>query len=135
MYELLADNVDKVMGYCLFHKGESTDGMVEVTGVVSDYGFHPGRLAEKKQEIIKMLGELPENFNIDSVGKGWSFLQACEDKHGRQWGQHRDMEALFVLGIAIDRVMWLLPKVLWANLPGGMPYCAIYNSDIKKKGE
>ena len=135
MARLNAEEVVETLTYCLFRdeeitNGEVPTGTVKVEGIVSNYGFHPGRLAEKKEKIIEMLSELPEGFNIDSKGKGWSFLQACNDKHDNQWGQHQDMEALFVLGMAVNRVKCILPKDLWAVLPGGMPYFAIYNTDI-----
>ena len=72
-----------------------------------------------------MLSELPDEFRV-SGGGGWSFLQACNDRHGTQWtGFHQAMEELFMLGMAAGLVTELLPRDLWDALPGGMPYYAV----------
>jgi hypothetical protein len=71
-----------------------------------------------------LLNELPSSFKKD-IGGGWSFLQACETKDGVQWGEHRNMEQLFVLGMALGKVRYCLPRDLWQVLPGGMPYLVI----------
>jgi hypothetical protein len=69
-----------------------------------------------------MLAELPDMFK-ESGGGGWSFLNACDDRHGNQWtGLHQRMEQLFQLGIGIDKVECQLPREVWPALPGGMPY-------------
>lgn len=39
---------------CLFDDGEPTDGAVMVEGITITVGFHPGRLAERKDEIRKI---------------------------------------------------------------------------------
>jgi hypothetical protein len=73
-------------------------------------------------EIRAMLAELPDQYR-KSGGGGWSFLNACDDRHGTQWtGFHRTMEHLFMLGLAIGAVTLLMPRELWDALPGGMPY-------------
>jgi len=68
---------------------------------------------------------LPEQFK-GSAGGGWSFLNACDDKHGNQWTDlHLRMEQLFQLGIGIGKVKCLMPRAMWSALPGGMPYYAV----------
>jgi hypothetical protein len=117
---------------CLFKKEELTDGKapddaIIVDGIVNKYGFHPRRVAEKKQEIASLLAELPDSFFSDKGG-GMSFLNACEDKHGELWGEHPDMGALFALGQAAELVTCPMPREFWAMLPGSVPYYTV-NAD------
>jgi len=136
--ELTSQAVQNVLEYVLFKTEEEgvdacltivkddTDrkGAVIVEGIMSNFGFHPKRLEEKKAEIIALLNELPDSFH-EGKGGGMSFLNACNDKTGRQWGEHRSMELLFVLGMAIGKVKLCLPRKMWTVLPGGMPYYAV----------
>ena len=122
---LTADRVEKIFTECLFNENESTDGSVKAEGIMTSVGFHPGRLAKHQAEIISMLNELPDEFQ-QSKGGGWTFLNACNDKHGNQWtGLHVTMEQLFLLGIGINKVKFLIPRNMWDMLPGGMPYVII----------
>lgn len=137
MIELTAEAVETLVRYCLYREEELTGAdpapdRIEVEGIIRTFGFHPGRIAEKSTEIGALLQQLPEAFHAQSAtnprgGGGWSFLQACVDRDGRQWGEHQQMEALFVLGIAAGRAKWTLPKSLWPSLPAGMPYATIYD--------
>ena len=103
---------------CLFTNDEDTSTAILVEGVVRKFGFHPERLRQYKSEIADMLRQLPNEFHND----GWSFLNACVDQKGNQWGEHKDIEELFVLGEALGLVKCLMPRELWGVLPGGMPY-------------
>ncbi len=119
------ERVNQIFLECLFAGDEDTSKMIQAEGITNTTGFHPGRLQSHKVEIETLLGELPEQFK-ESVDGGWSFLNACNDKHGNQWtGLHQRMEQLFQLGIGIGRVKPLLPKEMWNVLPGGMPYYVI----------
>ncbi len=130
--KLNSDRVMEVTRECLFNDGEDMTDRVEVQGVLNQFGFHPGRLEEHREEIVSMLEELPEKFR-EEAGGGWSFLQACVDKNGEQWtGLHRVMELLFVLGMGIGRVRYVLPRERWDQLPGKMPY---YTFTSKEEGE
>jgi len=122
---LTAIRVDEIFIDCLFvDKKEDNSLMVEAEAIRFTAGFHPGRLEQHKAEIIDLLDELPEEFKASRGG--WSFLQACVDKHGNQWtGDHVRVEQLFTLGVAIGRVKPCLPRELWPLLPGGMPYYVI----------
>ena len=91
-----------------------------IKGVVTQFGFHPERVAAQESRIREMLGELPSEFS-----EGHSFLVACDDKHGNQWGSHLSMDMLFCLGMAIGAVEYCTPRDLWAMLPGGMPYLKV----------
>ena len=123
---LTSKKVDEVLFKCFYkpeevQDGKKPDGCVEVQGINRIFGFHPGRVKEQEAQIIEMLSELPETFK-----EGWSFLNLCYDKYDRQWtGMQRSMEALMVLGIAIGKIEYMLPKEAWPDLPGGVPYIII----------
>ena|SRR3990167_5404338 len=126
---ITAEKVSEIFKDCLFKDEEMIEGKpiiapVEVEGIISRFGFHPDRIKIHAGEIIELLNELPEEFK-EKTGGGWSFLNACNDKEGRQWGEHNNMEQLFSLGIAIGKVKYCMPKEMWSMLPGGMPYLVI----------
>ena len=104
---------------------EPPEGCIVVNGVVTNAGFNPERIAKYSFLIEHLLLQLPANF-MRSAGGGWSFLEACNDKDGRQWTSfHKSMDELFCLGIAAKKAEFLLPRDMWAVLPGGMPYVII----------
>lgn len=116
---LSSERVETIFKDCLFRDGEDTSEHIVAEGIIRNVGFHPGRIKEHHQEIHDLLAELPDTFR-DS---GWSFLNACMDKHGNQWADlHRTMEQLVQLGIAIEEVEYCVPRDAWSLLPGGMPY-------------
>jgi hypothetical protein len=126
---LTSEKVSEIFEDCLFRNEEIVDGKpnlkpIEIEGIISKFGFHPLRTESHRAEIIELLNELPEQFRQDKGG-GWSFLQACMDKNGHQWGEHRNMEQLFALGMAIEKVSYAIPKEMWSMLPGNMPYLTI----------
>lgn len=122
---LTADRVNAIFTDCLYKEGEPTQSFVPIIGIVSDFSMHPIRLYSHKSEIVEMLNELPATFH-EKTGGGWSFLNACMDKHLKMWtSEHRTMEQLFVLGMGIAKVKCLLPRDLWPSLPGGMPYYVV----------
>ena len=124
MARLTSEAVTALTKECLFKEDEPRDGAVEVAGVISKFSFCPERIAEKTAAITELLAELPDEFK-QTGGGGWSFLNACLDRDGKQWGEHRDMEALFCLGIAAGKAKWQLPRDMWDVLPGGMPYVVV----------
>lgn len=122
------ERVNEVFMDCLFREGEDTSQHVRAEGIVHTVGFHPGRLEEHRAEIEAWLAELPTEFRAREGG-GWSFLNACNDRHGNQWtGLHQRMEQLFQLGIGLGLVACQMPRDMWAVLPGGMPYYVITDS-------
>jgi hypothetical protein len=128
MATLTVEAVNEMAKKCLFREGEPRNPGVEVDGIVNKWRFHPDRIAANAPAIGELLAELPSEFQKDGGG-GWSFLNACMDRHGSQWCDlHHTMEALFCLGIAADRAKWLLPRDLWDSLPGGMPYVAVWQT-------
>lgn len=127
--ELTADAVQKVFDDCLFTNEEDTNNFVKGEGVARSYGFHPGRLASHKNTIRELLAELPDQFHA-SKGGGWTFLNACIDRNGVQWGEHVNVEILFALGCASELAHYQMPREMWSMLPGGMPYCCV--DDLNK---
>lgn len=110
---------------CLFKENEIVDSKPIVdpvigNGIMHNFGFHPQRLESYKQEIIDMLGELPESFK-----EGMTFLNMCTDKDDNQWGEQLDCERLMALGNAIGKIEILVPRDLWSHLPGGVPYLKV----------
>lgn len=127
--QLRDDVVRELMLYTLYRPEEVPDKVppkdaVIVEGIVSQFGFHPGRLQEKKEVVRSLLEELPDAF-MKGKGEGMSFLSMCEDRHGNLWGQHRACEDLLCLGIGLGMVHYNLPKSEWRYLPGGVPYIVI----------
>lgn len=122
--------VEEIFTTCLYTSEELPNHIIPedavvVEGIRGKYAFNPVRIKEHQSRIIELLSELPLQFRKDSGG-GWSFLNACDTKDGEQWtGFHLRMEQLFVLGMAIDKAKFVLPRSLWEALPGGMPYIVI----------
>lgn len=128
MSEVLnGERVESVLKACLHDDDDPQDVVVIGEGIVESFGFRPDRLAENRDAIREMLAELPDTFRVGpGGGGGWSFLNACDDRHGEQWtGFHRTMNMLFCLGLAAGFVKCVLPREMWAALPGGMPYYQI----------
>lgn len=97
-------------------------------GVLRPTAFNMEKLERHREEVAAMLSWLPTEFRPmdQGGGGGWSFLQACMDREGRQWtGLHRTQDQLFQLGIALGMAEWLAPRNMWDIFPGGMPYAAI----------
>jgi len=127
--ELTATKVEEIFFDCFYRPDEVPDGLppedaILVKGIMATFAFHPRRTESHKDEIAELLNELPDQFK-ESSGGGWSFLNACTDRHGKHWGEHQNMEQLFVLGIAVGKAKFQLPKELWSALPGGMPYVVV----------
>jgi hypothetical protein len=125
MAKLTTQAVTDLLAHCLYTDAEADNGEVEETliieGILHDYGLHPGRVDENRENIAELLRELPDNFFIGGGG-GWTFLNLCMDKHGNHWSEHPTMEVLCVLAIAAGLGKWVGPKKMWRMFPGGMPY-------------
>lgn len=131
-----SEQLETVFGDCLFKDEEITEGKIPegailVEGITRKFGFHPTRLAEKRQVVVKWLNALPHQFHKDGGG-GWSFLNACNQENGVQWtGFHRSMEQLFCLGIGLGFVKCQLPREVWVTLPGGVPYYVVDLGELR----
>lgn len=115
MTTLSAKRVSELFNECLKDAGQEVDGVLHKA--VLDVAGH-------EDEITTMLAELPDEFHADKGG-GWTFLNACMDRHGHHWAEHPTMEKLFMLGIAAGKARWQLPREMWKALPGGVPYVSV----------
>jgi hypothetical protein len=122
--KLTAENVSNVFKYCLFNEGEDSTNHVVGEAVKMKVGFHPERLSSHKEQIEKMLNQLPDTFKANSGG-GCSFLEACVTADGYHWGEHANIDELLSLGNAIGKASFLMPRDMWHIFPGGMPYFVI----------
>lgn len=128
-----AKRVREIVFDCLY-RDEEVEGLTEapadavlVEGVRLRLGLHPQRVAGHADEIVKNLQALPDTFQQDG-GEGMSFLSACNNRDGEQWGEHNDIDHLLVLGLAIKRVAYCMPRDMWRALPGGVPYFVVLNA-------
>lgn len=133
--ELTAENVWNILHDCFFEEEPAEDDpdVVAVDAIAVLLGLSKIKVEAHKAEIGSLLLELPEEFRMSNPAKGWSFLNACNDRHGHQWGEHKDMASLFALGEAAGLVKCLMPRELWAMMPGGMPYYVILDVQIAKE--
>lgn len=123
--KLTIENVEYILQQSLFPEGtEDTGSAIIINGIVVRFGFDPTRVKGQEKNIVSLLEQLPDAFHADKGG-GMSFLKACMDKNGRQWGEQKTMEALFCLGMAIGHVKECLPRSMWNMLPGGVPYYVV----------
>lgn len=123
--ELTATNVHAVLLDCLFDFKEPHTNAKKCTGVQLSVGLNPIQLEKHRTDIFTMLTQLPDPF-MESKGKGWTFLNACQNNKGEQWADmHATMDELLCLGLGIDKVKFQLPRELWDALPGGMPYFSV----------
>lgn len=95
--------------------------VVMVPGIVNTYVFDPDRLEAHRDDVLSMVRQLPDAFDVKGGG-GWSFLNMCETAKGDLWAEHRGMETLACLAIGLGFGTWMLSKEFWAAMPGGMPY-------------
>lgn len=124
---LTASNVKAVFMRCLFEEGDDTSDPAVGEGILRTFRFHKGRIEEHRQDIKDMLDSLPEEFS-SAKGGGWSFLNACMDNEGNQWGEQMNAEQLLVLGLASGQASLLMPKEMWHVFPGGVPYFSVNNA-------
>lgn len=133
--ELTSANVEAVLVDCLFKDGIPQDEMmakaVLVEGIMNKWGFDPEKLEKHRQDIWDMLNQLPDEF-FQTKGGGMSFLNACVNKAGEQWGEHPSMDKLFSLGQGIKAVQCALPRDFWSALPGGMPYYTVLDKKTEE---
>lgn len=132
MSNLSAKRVHEILLDSLFRDSEVTNGQVPEgavisSGVMRTVGMHKERLESHREEVREMLKELPDNFQ-EEKGGGWSFLNACLDKSGRQWAEHENIDELLVLAQGLGMAKILLPREAWSGLPGGMPYFSVSTS-------
>lgn len=128
--ELTTENVERVFKDCLFKDEEIKDGTPEyvaVKGIMHQFGFHPERLESHREDVRQLLSQLPESF-LESKGGGHSFINACVTQDGTQWGEHMNMEQLFVLGVGLELARGFeLPGMSDADMP--VPYFVVLDQE------
>ena len=117
-----AKRVSDLFMSCLFKDGEPTDKAVMVEGITMNVGFNPERIAASAAEIRAVASEIVGDDFIRGKGGGMSFLRLCETRAGEMWGEHRNCQELMLLCIASGVANYLLPRSVWAMLPGAVPY-------------
>lgn len=123
--KLTAKNVDDTFIKCLYETTpHDLDKVNVISGVMMRVGFDPDKLKDQTDNISGMLSELSDDFK-KSGGGGMSFLNACVDREGTQWGEHADIDKLVCLGLATGKIEYAVPSELWNSLPGGMPYLLV----------
>lgn len=126
--KLSADNVAMVFAKCLASKKDmgNQENMIMITGVLPNMhiGFNKKALQEHDDDITSLLDHLPSEFK-KSGGGGWSFVNACVDKDGNQWGEQSTVNQLLMLGLATGKARYTLPREMWSMLPGGVPYFVV----------
>lgn len=122
--KLTSSRVHETFMNCLFRDNEDTSTAVIAEGIMGKFGFNPDRLKAAEPDIREMLAELPDEFHADKGG-GWSFLNACMDRHDNHWAEHPTINELLVLGIAVQRAKILMPREMWSMFPGGLPYFSV----------
>jgi len=123
MTTLSADRVEEIFRDCLCTEEEfNNDAGVVALGLMAQFAFSPERLESHRDEVYALLCELPDTFQ-QHTGGGQTFLEACFDKHGEQWGEQIYADQLFTLGTALNLVTEPLKgRVPVDALPGGVPY-------------
>lgn len=126
MSQILTDTrVIECFHYCLAYAGDPDT--VEVQGIRRTCLLSQPRLLEQRANLAQMLGELPLGFRSQALpggGGGWTFLNMCVDRHGREWAQHPEMELLMMLAIGANLMHYSLPREVWPAV-GGVPYVEI----------
>jgi hypothetical protein len=133
--QLTTENLVKVLMDCLYDLPAGTieppEDAVIVRGVIARFGFDPKKLEKNKDNIATLLACLPEAFSDG----GWSFLNACQDRNGVQWGGHRDIDELICLGLATKQVEFCTPRETWSSFPGGVPYFRVLAEEKDERAE
>jgi hypothetical protein len=125
-----ANRIEEILKDCLFTKEEveaangEPKNIVEAEGLFGKLGLNSDRVGKHKEEIKKILSELPDEF-MEDKGGGMSFLNMCNDKEGNQWGEHKNMDQLYILGNACGFAKFNMPREFWTAFPGGLPYIII----------
>lgn len=127
-----AEEVQHILRSCLYDSSKimelraamntPTEDATMVNGLTRNFGLQPEKVKEHREQIRALLDEMPRAFH-KATGGGWSFLNLCNDKNGDQWtGLHSVMEELVVLAIAAGMGSYCLPREMWKDMPGAVPY-------------
>lgn len=126
-----AKKVNEILLDCIFDTssfGGEEAKCYHIEAITDMFIIDAEKIKQYKSKIVKMLYNLPAEFQEESGG-GYSFLNMPTDKNGELWGGQKSAEELYVLGAAIGRCGFLMPRELWNALPGGVPYIAVYKQE------
>ena len=84
-----------------------------------DKALHRQRLEASRAEVIQMLSNLPPEF---LMAGGSSFCNMHLDSSYKAWGSELAAHELLLLAHGLGLAHYVLPKPLWASMPGGMPF-------------
>lgn len=120
--KLSSENVERIFHECL---ADNLKDLILVEGVRMNPAFSLKKLAQHENEISEMLEQLPDKFH-KGKGDGWTYLNLCMDKSGKQWADfHTVCDMLVCLGLATGQLSFPMPRDLWNLFPGGMPYVVV----------
>jgi len=118
---LTTENVNNVLERCLYPSSDCLRLPVSIEGYKNIFSFDPHALNMERENIESLLSQLPTNFK-----EGMSFWEMYRTNDGHNWTTSlKSMEALMVLGLAIGKIRYVLPKESWWSLPGGAPYVVL----------
>ena len=106
------DAIKKCESVCVdsHHEKVVVDNICIVFGLDGHkYYLDAVALEQSKGNIEEMLLQLPREFMRSAAMGGSSFLRACLDNKGYQWGEHENVDELLALGKAVDFVQTALP--------------------------
>jgi hypothetical protein len=116
---LTSEAVEAIMRRVL---AEDDPAPIIFKGILHDYAFSPTRLEAERGNITAMIAELPDEF-LASKGGGWTFLNLCMARDGRQWtGLHLVQERFLALAGGLGLASIMMPREMWEIFPGSMPY-------------
>lgn len=122
--DLAAMTKESAEAHALFKKYNLTP----VNAVMINIALHTGRVEKYRQLVIDCINNVDPKF-----AKGYSFLALCEDREGRQWGEHRNADELIALAMALGMCKFCADRSLWSRMPGGVPYLYLNVPDDGKE--
>jgi hypothetical protein len=115
--ELNSNNVEEVFRDCLFYTNDNPCKKIDIEGVNTQVSFNKDKLALHKQDIESMLLDVHPSFMTKGVAGGWGFLNFRLDKNERQWTDLQvTCDYLICMGLAIDKVQFLMPRYVWRKV-------------------
>lgn len=126
--QLTAKNVEKVFLDCFLKEGYTDETkVIPVNSVTGNFGFDPDKIEKYSEDIHDMINQLHPNF--DEKNQGYTFMNLpFKGENNEQWGEQRNGDQLMALGLASGWMkLTLEDKLIWAALPGGVPY--VYRLD------
>lgn len=119
-----AARVNEIFSSCALRDDQDGSDSIEVEGIESDliFRFDCALIEEHAAEIHDLLRQLPSQF----LARGGSFLDCDKDNQGYSWADtYQTRQRLVVLGLAIGKVVFCLPRKWWHTLPQGLPYLRV----------